>query len=230
MGYKYFNCSGEDKTFRFPVKSLTSSAPKARANSLMAESAGYNWFTPVERGKYPSNMTIVAQVRSGAEIVDTLQLAAFVADECRATARAIDGLYFLTVPGDTINVPITFKTVANGQVLTFDSTIDYTTDAMIGSLDSPYKLDFDKATSICDITGSTLGISPHRATTHIDVTANSIITGVGIYNVSGSMCKYQAASTPSLRIDITDMPTGHYVAKVKLANGKTLSEHFLKIK
>ena len=230
LGYKYFNCSGEDKTFRFPVKSLSSSAAKARANNIWAETAGYNWFTPVEGGKYPSNMTIVAQVRNGAETVDTLQLAAFVDDECRATARAIEGLYFLTVPGDTNNVPITFKTVVNGQVLTFANTVNYNTDAIIGSLDSPYKLDLDKTTAISEVTVGTLGISPHRATTHIDVTANSTIASVSIYNVSGNICKYKTASTPSVRIDITDMPTGHYVAKVKLANGKTLSDHFLKVK
>ncbi len=230
LGYKYFNASSEDKTFRFPVKAATSGASKARANNLWAEAEGYNWFTPIDRGKYPSNMTIVAQVRNGAETVDTLQLAAFVGDECRATTRAIEGLYFLTVPGDTNNVPITFKTVVDGQVLTFANTVNYQTDAMIGSLDSPYKLELDKATAISDVTVGTLGISPHRATTHIDVTASSNIASVSIYNVAGNMCKYLTASTPSLRVSIIDLPAGHYVAKVKLANGEVLSEHFLKIK
>ena len=42
---------------------------------------------------YPDNMSIVVKLVYDAQVVDTAEVAAFINDECRATAKATNGLY-----------------------------------------------------------------------------------------------------------------------------------------
>jgi hypothetical protein len=124
--------------------------------------AGHNWFEPVDKHNYPSNMTMTIRLLDGEAVVDTCQIAAFVEDECRGAVRADgEGLYYLVIAGEGAGQAMEIKTVINDQmvndemvnVITIDNTLTYVSDDHIGTPWEPYVIQLRKAEGIDAVSG-----------------------------------------------------------------------------
>ena len=229
QGYKY-SSQAEAKTFHFP-NTLTAQA-KPQPGVMRSEGAANKehwWFTSVDEGAYPDNMTLVAQARDGGEVVDTLEIAAFVGDECRATAHAINNRWYLAILGDTDGDLVTFRTFLNGHVATFAHTETFGIDKNVGTPKSPVILDIATATAIRDLQSSGIGLWPRVASTSVTVSAETAIASVAIYSTAGNMVKKLTPNAPSARINIGDIARGHYLVRVTLDNGTCRTERFTKL-
>ena len=229
QGYKY-NSQAEAKTFHFPN---TASAQRMARQSVMrqkaAEGEEHWWFTSVDEGAYPDNMTLVAQARDGSEVVDTLEIAAFVGDECRATAHAINSRWYLAILGDTEGDVITFRTFLNGHVATFAHTETFGVDKNVGTPKNPVIFDIATTTSIRDLQSSGIALWPRVATTSVTVSADTDIASVSIFSTAGNMVKKATPNAPSTRINVGDIAKGHYLVKIVLGNGTCRTERFTKL-
>ena len=89
-GYMLFAQMEGTRTFTYPEP-----AQNAKAATFAPRRAGTGYyFKPVDDGRYPDNMSIVAKLVCDGQVVDTAEVAAFIDGECRATTKAIDGLYY----------------------------------------------------------------------------------------------------------------------------------------
>ena len=86
-------------------------------------------------------MTMVIQLMDGTAVVDTVELAAFVGDECRGATRATNGLYYLIISGEGAGQPMTLRTCINDEILIIDDTQLFTSDDNIGTSWEPYVID-----------------------------------------------------------------------------------------
>ena len=134
----YFSNDNEQKQFIYPT---VSSASKLRAASRRAPEPPHI-FTPVDGYLYPNNMTMVIQIMDGSAVVDTLEVAAFVGDECRgATRAAANGLYYLIITGEGAGQPMTLRICINDEIIIIDDTQQFISDDNIGTSWEPYVID-----------------------------------------------------------------------------------------
>ena len=149
-GYMYFTQVIDPHTFTYPdvetVSSGLTKAPKSTRSYI---------FTPVDANQYPDNMSIVLQLVDGAEVVDTAEVGAFIDGECRATATAINGLYYLMVQGEDGGQTIELLTVLDGQELTIDKSLTFESDTNVGLPWAPYVIDLGVVTGIHTIAADT---------------------------------------------------------------------------
>ena len=139
-GYMYYNSSNEVKTFVYPVKLVSENRPlrvSARVNDAP------RLFEPVDKYRYPDNMTMVIKLTEGIAVVDTAEVAAFIDGECRAATRAINGLYYLIIPGEGSNQPMQLYSYIDDRLLMLDNTQFYFSDSNIGTPWDPYVLDLE---------------------------------------------------------------------------------------
>lgn len=146
-GYMLFAQMEGTRTFTYPEPSqnanTTAFAPR-RAGT------GY-YFKPVDASRYPDNMSIVAKLVCDGQVVDTAEVAAFIDDECRATAKATDGLYYIMVQGEEDGQTIELRTLYNGEVATIDKSLLFESDTNVGLPWSPYVIDISALTGITTI-------------------------------------------------------------------------------
>ncbi len=136
-GYVYFSTDSTEKQFVYPAASMSSSrmsAPRRKAEPLSI-------FTPVSKYLYPNNMTMVVRLTDGENVADTCELAAFVGDECRGATRAMNGLYYLVITGEGAGQPMTLRTCLDGEIVTIDESLQFVSDANIGTFWQPYVID-----------------------------------------------------------------------------------------
>lgn len=142
-GYMFFTQQMDAHTFTYPdVEEATSgliSAPKR--NEVF-------YFHPVDGSLYPDNMSMVIKLTNNGELVDTAEIAAFIDDECRATAKASNGLYYLMIQGEDSGQTIELKTIFNGQVAVIDQSQVFDGDTNIGLPWNPYVIDLGTTTGI----------------------------------------------------------------------------------
>ena len=139
-GYMYYSQSRDTITFHYPdVTAANRARVKARAQ------APDYYFTPVGPENYPDNMSIVLQLLDNGEPVDTFEVAAFIDGQCRATAKADGGLYYLMVQGEGSGQRIQLCTYYEGNVIVIDETQTFRGDTNIGLPWEPYTIDLAKA-------------------------------------------------------------------------------------
>ena len=143
-GYMYSSAATVDKSFTYP-----STAPAGGAAKVMAYTEPYDYnFEPVAPEAYPANMTMIGQVVDGGVPVGGIEVAAFVADECRATIVSdADGYVFLLVPGDGMVRPMTLRAYVLGSENEIDMPLSYQADKMLGTLKSPVVIDITNMTT-----------------------------------------------------------------------------------
>ena len=151
QGYMLQRATDETSTFTYPeVTTSTYMAKRFMTRSTPSV------FTPIPRGKYPYNMTIVAQVKLNGEPVDVgTEVGVFAGEECRTaefttTYKDINGIAYLTIPGDE-TAKLTFKMPYGDEILTSDVTLDYKTDDMLGTIRNPFVISFEMATGIHEV-------------------------------------------------------------------------------
>jgi hypothetical protein len=108
-------------------------------------------FTPVDAGLYPDNMSVVAQLFCNGQPVDSLELAAYIDGECRATAQADGGLYYLMVQGEGSGQNVQFHIFYNNRDLVVDDGLSFRPDTNIGLPWEPYTIDIAAIVTGIDI-------------------------------------------------------------------------------
>jgi hypothetical protein len=133
-GYMLYSNSSQNRTFCYP------SAPSVSVAGVMKYAARYlNAFNPIDEGKYPGNMTIVARIESDGTPLPNTEVGVFSNDECRtAEVSDSDGYAFLTVPGEGTGAPLSFKIYTDGKIIDASQTLVYTDDSICGDPENPF--------------------------------------------------------------------------------------------
>ena len=184
-GYMYYNTSGTAKTLVYPSESATRST---KAN-VTAEN---NYWVP-NTGKFAGNMSLIAVVESNGIEMSDYEVAAFVGDEVRGSARPIyiealdKHMIFMTVYGSG-KEEVTFKYYdinANAiENVTSREEIVFSDNATYGSIENAIVL-------TCGVTGigendtETLNIYPNPANVNAEISLGTTYDRVEIYNAIG---------------------------------------------
>ena len=149
-GYIYYSVAAGNKTFHYPkLGTQTSYAPR-HASPAYAPAQHY---TPVDPYQYPDNMNVIAVVVRDGQLLNNVEIGAFVNGECRGAIRSNEGsdYYFLTVMGssaDDQNRLVELRIFADGEEYVVDNSHTFINDLILGNLDEPYVLDLDEASGI----------------------------------------------------------------------------------
>lgn len=144
-GYKYQSLV-DGRTFTYP-SIVAKTQSQLRVNVANEET----YFEPIDNKAYPNNMTLLAKVYNGEELVVDAEVAAFVGGECRATVFTDENGYVcLTIPGEGQGDVITFKVKVGEDIYDVERTIIYKDDDIVGSISKPYIIQIGEETSIDD--------------------------------------------------------------------------------
>lgn len=133
QGYQYYSKEPNQKEFTFPSQTFNYNSQHRVLSEETSE------FTPVEENEYPSNMTLLAQVFDGTILQQTVEVAAFVGNECRGVVTSDENGYVcLTILGEGYGDVISFKVKIGNDIYNIKETIIYEDDAIIGTIEEPY--------------------------------------------------------------------------------------------
>ena len=163
-GYLYFSNDSAAKSFLYPEDLYqpngTLGAPYRAVSNLLS---AVSYFTPVDEHLYPSNMTMTIRLMDGDAIVDTCEIAAFVEDECRGAVRADEeGLYYLVITGEGAGQAMEIKTMLNGEILSIDNTLTFTSDDHIGTPWEPYVINLQQSEGIDTVSGNDSSVTVYK--------------------------------------------------------------------
>ena len=184
-GYMYQRSTAGTFTYSYPS---TREAVKANVTSEN------NYWVPAS-SQYANNMTMVAvlDVKGG-----DYEVAAFVGGEVRGSARpvyieSLDAyMFFLTIHGEEVE-EMTFKVydLATGEEYDLNNRMNYSNDAVVGSIDNPYLLSRG-TTGIGESAMSEVNIYPNPTTTGREVNLGSVCDTVEVFNALGvKIAEYQ---------------------------------------
>ena len=95
-------------------------------------------------------MSIIAVVEKGGQRIDDAEVGAFINGECRGAVTFRNGYYFLTVMGssaDDKDATIELRVYHDGKDYVIENEKLFVSDGTYGSLEDPYLLNLDKASS-----------------------------------------------------------------------------------
>ena len=214
-GYIYKN-NGDAKTFHFtkPTVSGKMNAPR-RAASLDS---------PLSSLLFKDNMTMIAVVMDGDELVENAQVSVYSGAELRAFSgeairinlsetEAISGeanrikpceteAHFLTIGGNGEAETLTFVVTTEDGEYMLSQTMTFQTDAMKGSLAQPYVLQLGGTTAIDLATGG-MGVK-----------------SVQLYDNAGRLVRSDVQKVYT-KDDLKQLPAGIYYQQVVYDNGMT---------
>ena len=149
-GYIYYSVAEGNKTFHYPKLGTQTSYTPRHASPAYAPAQHYS---PVDPYNFPDNMNVIAVVVQDGQLLNDVEIGAFVNGECRGAIRANEGsdYYFLTVMGssaDDQNRTVELRVFANGEEYVVDQSHTFINDLILGNLDEPYVLDLDEASGI----------------------------------------------------------------------------------
>ena len=146
-GYIYRNTSSENKYVKYPEGRSVAAAALAPARRAAVASH----FTAVDPTEFESNMTVLAVVKDGEELVEKAQeIAVFDGDVCLATAMVQEeGLFFLTIPGDgTVINRLVVYAVIDGEIVETSTSLYFGEDTTLGDFDKPFAITLEGTTAI----------------------------------------------------------------------------------
>lgn len=151
MGYLYYSRADGDKSFHYPKLGTQTSAHTPRHAAPLNAPAQH--YTPTDPYNFPDNMNVIAVVVRDGQLLNDVEIGAFVNGECRGAIRANEGsdYYFLTVMGSSAedqNRTVELRVFANGEEYVVDRSHTFINDLVLGNLDEPYVLDLDEASGI----------------------------------------------------------------------------------
>ena len=148
-GYLYFSTDNTVKSFVYPtIVGHASRRDNIVGHASKRDGRKASSFSPVEPSDYPDNMALVIMLTDGDEPVADAEIAAFIDGECRGTAFADEGLYYLLVAGEGSGQPIEIKADIDGTVSTICTALTYASDSSIGTPWEPFVIDLSTATGI----------------------------------------------------------------------------------
>ena len=146
-GYLYMSKSNDDKSFNYPTQRNVATAALAPERRNVVERT----FAPVDPTEFESNMTMLAVVKDGDEILENAQeIAVFDGAVCLAsTTMESDGFFYLTIPGDkTVTSRLTIVAVIDGNIVETSTSFYFVEDAILGDFDAPFAVTVGNATTI----------------------------------------------------------------------------------
>lgn len=146
-GYLYMSKSNDDKSFNYPTQRNVATAALAPERRNVVERT----FAPVDPTEFESNMTMLAVVKDGDEILENAQeIAVFNGAVCLAsTTMENDGFFYLTIPGDkTVTSRLTIVAVIDGNIVETSTSFYFVEDAIFGDFDAPFAVTVGNATTI----------------------------------------------------------------------------------
>ena len=146
-GYLYMSKSSNGTTISYPAQRNVATAALAPARRFAVEKI----FTPVDPTEYESNMTVLAVVKDGDEILENVQeIAVFDGAVCLASAtKESDGFFYLTVPGDkNVTSRLSIVAVINGNIVETSTSFYFNEDAIFGDFDAPFAVTVGNPTAI----------------------------------------------------------------------------------
>ena len=223
-GYMYKSLAKDSLSFTYPSNKYALSNGSLRASSF------YN-YTPVADNKYPSNMTIVAVVKNGSDLLTNSEVAAFVGDECRGVGRSSEdeALVFLTVLGEGSGDSITFKVENNGEFVTVPTKLVYEDDATIGTLEKPYVINLIPSLDV-EVTTGRINIYPTNVKQNLYVEAGKSIKKIYLTDMEGRMMyeNTYGNATGLYTIDMTCYAPGIYFVFIEPTEGQLIMHRVMK--
>jgi len=144
-GYKLQSATG-GRSFTYPATAAASRMYKEA--DLDGESRATGTFTPVDYSSYPANMVLIAKVVKNGMPVNGAELGVFAGSECREAAVTDgQGMVYITIPGDNAE-KLTFRVAEDEFVLNAKESVNYKTDAVIGTPRAPFFIELGTATRI----------------------------------------------------------------------------------
>lgn len=216
VGYMYLSRQDQQRSFCYPL-AAPMRLPMRRVTADR-ESA----FPAVDRNAYPNNMTVIARLTDGGTPVEGAEVAVFAGDECRGVSEEVDGLYFITVSGEGSGELMTVKVADRGQIHELKQNIVYSDNAMLGTLDSPYLLDFSETVGIASVENQGVSVMPRRVKTHVTVSAGAHpLAAITISSMSGHTVYCNQHPSPDMeRVDFQSVPQGIYFVTVTTSGGR----------
>ena len=184
-GYMFCSASNQDRTFCYP-----SSASVSSAGAKKYMKYNMNVFTPIDEGKYPDNMTIIARIERDGTPLPNAEVDVFSNSECR-TVEVSDsaGYAFLTVPGEGKGAPLSFKICFEGKVIDASQTLVYTDDSICGDFNNPFVIDI-LSTGVGNVTNNgNVKVYPQLVKTNVFVDATVPIRRITIIDNAGRVIR-----------------------------------------
>ena len=154
----------------------------------------YHW--NADATQYPTNMTMVAIVDG--VVGNEYEVAAFANGEVRGSARPMfierlnTYVLILTIHGDEVEeVSFKYYDIITGEEVELSNRINYTNDAIVGSMDEPYMLTRG-TTGIGEAAMSQVNIYPNPTTTGTEINLQATCDKVEVFNALGAkVAEYQ---------------------------------------
>ncbi len=209
-GYQYQSMDTQGKTFTYPAPANSGrNVPvhRARKASVASETSGTSLL-------FKDNMTMIAVVMNGDEVVENAQVSVYDGAELRAisTEAVKNGRHFLTIGGTAGEADaLTFVISSEDGDFVATETVTFKADAHYGTMAEPFVLQLSEATGIDMAQG---GIN---------------IKSINLYDGSGRMVR--STEHPSrlyTKNDLKNLPAGVYYQQVTFANGQTIVQKIMR--
>ena len=188
-GYLYKSEATADKTFHFPKPAVSG---KRSASNLQAPGLTLHAM---------DNMTMIAVVMDGDELVENAEVSVYAGTDLRGLSTAtISGKHFITIGGEGAEMLTYVVKTADGEYMLQQNDV-FQKDVMKGSMAQPYVLQLAETTAI-DMAQLSSDIKSIQL---IDGSGRTIATSEKLYT----------------KDDLKHLPAGVYFQLVTLKNGQT---------
>lgn len=212
-GYMFYNASNEKKLVSYRGdKDFEQRPASAGAKATFVKPTVWKY----NSAPFADNMTIVADLGSK-YATSNFTVGAFVDGECRGEGRMVDGKCFITVHADKDEV-ISFlmHDDMTDEVRTVNERLAFS--EMAGSVKRPLRMTLGATTSIDEATIDRSGIA----------VVNGQISIQGLDVASILVVNPAGAVVLRNQTNISHLPSGAYIVKVKTTDGKTITKKITK--
>lgn len=226
-GYLYMSNGVNNKTFTYP-NSIRSKAKSIVSSRNIYAQMENEEFEIVPINKYPSNMTVIAQVEEDGQILTDVEVGVFCGDECRGAIKAAsDGLLFLTIAGEGQGDKLSFKIKDDNSISVAEQSLVYADDAMYGTLKMPYIIKL--TTTGLDKTEAGIKVYPTLVDEFTGITsASGDLLKVEVSDISGYVYYEKMYPGESTRIDMSNLTEGVYFVIATQMNGEKVITRVVK--
>ena len=204
-GYLYNSTANTSKTFHYPVPQVTGASNRSAANRAFASHA-------------ESNMTMIAVVMDGSDIVENAQVSVYAGTSLRGSSvNAVKGnRHFITIGGEKGIADVLTYVVRteDGQeyMLQVEEANVFEADAKKGSLHAPCVL------QLSDATGLSLAGAFDRP-----------VKSIELIDAGGRVVRTrQNTSAAFAKEDLKSLPNGVYYQKIIFMDGQSLLQKVLR--
>ena len=213
QGYMYYNASGETKLISYASDDeFDQPTDREYAKSALVKSSVWTY----NSAPFADNMTIIADLGSRYG-TDNYSVGAFVGDECRGEGRMVGGKCFITVHAD------------KGETISFRLYDELTGEMRMVNEQMPFA---DMAGTMKRPVKMTLGESTAIDQTLLDRSGIAVIDGQlsiqGMSVASTAVVNTTGAVVLRNQTDLSSLPSGVYIVKVKTTDGKTITKKIMK--